>query len=517
MYTCTSSSSLCSPPIRSSPPAAVVDHLFVLNALETADEQELLEAALPGAEAVLENAKARCQVDLEAISRRLERAGRESSRYGGDSTRSKPPSSRASKSTKAVQHSRSFVVKRERAKTSKALDHFLDRVEAVFEMAVRWRDLTRKLREQAQQLDELVSCATEASRYIYIYIYIYMYIYIYIYLHMPRRSPVPRRRPGTYTYTYACAYTYTYTYTCICHRSGMPFDPKAIAEQLRSLEVQIERATSEVRQTAEQDEVLENAKLTVRAAKAELSEAEKKKQEARAYLETAMGKPQRHKLPSGYDDKAPERFIGPSLISIDLEELSAQIDEAQPLIEDPQLIADAKQLWERANQAIQRAEDELIVQQVCPFWFLRAHVITAPGTKLWKMDPHQTLLTEHPDWFELMDIDFVGASRKRYETKFCIVSHRWEKAEEPDPNGKQWAKIKEYLTEHKEIEYVWIECADPRVATCTSRTHMQLARAPVPDLGSRPSRCNPPWWPLLAQLLLHASGQRQGAWHPRRA
>ena len=88
------------------------------------------------------------------------------------------------------------------------------------------------------------------------------------------------------------------------------------------------------------------------------------------------------------------------------------------------------------------------------------------ATTLRKMEPHQELLEQHPNWFELMQIDFVGACKKQYVTKFLIVSHRWEQRGEPDPHGKQWVKIRNFLEEHREIDYVWIECADSARLPC---------------------------------------------------
>ena len=42
-------------------------------------------------------------------------------------------------------------------------------------------------------------------------------------------------------------------------------------------------------------------------------------------------------------------------------------------------------------------------------------------------------------------------------TKYLVVSHRWMHSSHPDQDGVQTSKIREYLNEHPEIEWVWYD------------------------------------------------------------
>ena len=70
----------------------------------------------------------------------------------------------------------------------------------------------------------------------------------------------------------------------------------------------------------------------------------------------------------------------------------------------------------------------------------------------------QGLRRDHPDWLEQITISFVEGCDGKFQGWILVVSHRWEKKEEPDPDGVQFASIRSYLEEHREIEYVWFEC-----------------------------------------------------------
>lgn len=60
------------------------------------------------------------------------------------------------------------------------------------------------------------------------------------------------------------------------------------------------------------------------------------------------------------------------------------------------------------------------------------------------------------------------------------VSHRWQTATQPDPDGAQFQAIAQYLLEHGEIYYVWIECA--RHPHCVRSPSLRI-RAALRHLG----------------------------------
>jgi len=61
--------------------------------------------------------------------------------------------------------------------------------------------------------------------------------------------------------------------------------------------------------------------------------------------------------------------------------------------------------------------------------------------------------------------------------KILFVSHRWEYPGNPDPDGVQFSKVKEYLHDHPEIEFIWFDfsCMPQRESeTVDRRTSAEL-------------------------------------------
>ena len=109
-----------------------------------------------------------------------------------------------------------------------------------------------------------------------------------------------------------------------------------------------------------------------------------------------------------------------------------------------------------AARRLERSAKRGIVEGRCAFWFMRADTLrTFSGKTPPKL---QVLRRDHPDWLEQRTISFVEGCDGAFERSILVVSHRWEKKEEPDPDGVQFASVRAYLEEHREIESVWFEC-----------------------------------------------------------
>ena len=69
--------------------------------------------------------------------------------------------------------------------------------------------------------------------------------------------------------------------------------------------------------------------------------------------------------------------------------------------------------------------------------------------------------------------DALAQTLKKDE--FCIVSHRWMDKEEPDSDGTQLKAIQQYLSDHKEVKYVWFDyCCMPQGAkTPSEKVHFK--------------------------------------------
>ena len=97
----------------------------------------------------------------------------------------------------------------------------------------------------------------------------------------------------------------------------------------------------------------------------------------------------------------------------------------------------------------------------CAFWFVHADKLRGFQGKT---PPRlQEVRREHPDWLEQQTISFREGCDGAFERSTLVVSHRWEKKEEPDPDGVQFGVIKAYLEKHRGIKRVWFEyVAAPR-------------------------------------------------------
>lgn len=60
-------------------------------------------------------------------------------------------------------------------------------------------------------------------------------------------------------------------------------------------------------------------------------------------------------------------------------------------------------------------------------------------------------------WLKQHTLLLRKAMKGHYTKQYLAVSHRWEQIDKPDPNGLQLTEVRQYLLEHKEIEWVWYD------------------------------------------------------------
>jgi len=113
-------------------------------------------------------------------------------------------------------------------------------------------------------------------------------------------------------------------------------------------------------------------------------------------------------------------------------------------------IAGHKALRSRRAHRVEPSEDEVEV----PFYFLRRDVVLEmpSGTA---MPRFQTLM--QAGHLEKKSINVLNAFRGAYRGSFLIVSHRWMSTANPDPEGQQMDEVRKHVSEHPEIEWVWID------------------------------------------------------------
>ena len=57
-------------------------------------------------------------------------------------------------------------------------------------------------------------------------------------------------------------------------------------------------------------------------------------------------------------------------------------------------------------------------------------------------------------WIEYRTISFDEVIRGSYVKEYMTVSHRWETAEQPDPEGVQFEAIRAYAMTHPDVKYI---------------------------------------------------------------
>ena len=89
------------------------------------------------------------------------------------------------------------------------------------------------------------------------------------------------------------------------------------------------------------------------------------------------------------------------------------------------------------------------------FYFIdAAKLLSFPGRTV----PHlQQLLRYHRDMVVERVVTFNEVCAGSLVGEICVVSHRWMKLYEPDPDGTQLKKVKEHVSAHPEIKLVWFD------------------------------------------------------------
>uniref|UniRef100_A0A6T8Z4W3 Heterokaryon incompatibility domain-containing protein n=1 Tax=Haptolina ericina TaxID=156174 RepID=A0A6T8Z4W3_9EUKA len=139
---------------------------------------------------------------------------------------------------------------------------------------------------------------------------------------------------------------------------------------------------------------------------------------------------------------------------IDVDSLESAIDDAGPDA-DPRLLSAAKWKLERAQE--QAGHTAMVKQEAaragtgCEFRFLR--VETLLDRSISSLPPHQN----DDDLYALLYLTIAESCQHLFREKVLVVSHRWDRPEEPDPSGTQLKALKRFLRAHTQYEYVWVD------------------------------------------------------------
>lgn len=104
----------------------------------------------------------------------------------------------------------------------------------------------------------------------------------------------------------------------------------------------------------------------------------------------------------------------------------------------------------------------------CPFVWLDADALRDSVEEMPILLPFQALLIEHPEWLHTEVITLEDACRRTHAHDHCVISHRWDERETPDPSGVQLEAIRTFLIERQHIKRVWIDyCCMPQASEAT--------------------------------------------------
>mmetsp|Transcript_59553 Transcript_59553/g.98745 ORF Transcript_59553/g.98745 Transcript_59553/m.98745 type:complete len:535 (+) Transcript_59553:95-1699(+) len=104
---------------------------------------------------------------------------------------------------------------------------------------------------------------------------------------------------------------------------------------------------------------------------------------------------------------------------------------------------------------------------VC-FWFVDAdHLRTAGYSRLPEFKVLLRTGALQLKWFLLDDRGFIRTDQLDGLERFCVISHRWEALNQPDPAGVQMDQLRKILGEHTDIKWVWFDygCAPQKPRT----------------------------------------------------
>ena len=129
---------------------------------------------------------------------------------------------------------------------------------------------------------------------------------------------------------------------------------------------------------------------------------------------------------------------------------------------DPNVLAAATAQLQRARAHTKLTPEEkrLAAREgtACEFCFLRAAVLLDRNDA--SLPPHRGI-SEDPELYALLYLTSAECCQHMYRHKILIVSHRWDRPNEPDPSGEQMKALKRILRAHPQYEYVWVVRAPP--------------------------------------------------------
>ena len=161
-----------------------------------------------------------------------------------------------------------------------------------------------------------------------------------------------------------------------------------------------------------------------------------------------------------------EAALSSPVALVDVERLEMAIDAAGNDSQvDSRLLAAAKHKLERAHaQAKYTLKEKQAAAKTgtaCEFCFLRVAVLLSRNAN--SLTRHQSI-EEDPEMYVWLYLTSAECCQHQFREKVLVVSHRWDRPDEPDPSGAQMKALKRVLRANPQYEYVWVVRASRRWA-----------------------------------------------------
>ena len=140
----------------------------------------------------------------------------------------------------------------------------------------------------------------------------------------------------------------------------------------------------------------------------------------------------------------------------ELEKLRAEIEKLRSPDKAPPTMKTTRS--QSVVEAVAHVEAEARREEAeyrCRFYFLDAVQLRDLEGKT--LPFYQELRRTHPQLFVERTVTFMEALQGELVEEYSTGSHRWVKADNPDPDGVQLAAVRKYLVDHPKIRYFWYD------------------------------------------------------------
>ena len=140
----------------------------------------------------------------------------------------------------------------------------------------------------------------------------------------------------------------------------------------------------------------------------------------------------------------------------ELEKLRAEIEKLRSPDKAPPTMKTTRS--QSVVEAVAHVEAEARREEAeyrCRFYFLDAVQLRDLEGKT--LPFYQELRRTHPQLFVERTVTFMEALQGELVEEYSTGSHRWVKADNPDPDGVQLAAVRKHLLDHPQIRYFWYD------------------------------------------------------------